>query len=68
MSCVAGGTEGRALYWEIRIEILSVLRTLACPNEGQIYAGFAPVVGGDVLAKTATPPPATATARHPCNN
>jgi hypothetical protein len=46
MYCVAGGTEGRELCWEIRIEMLSVLCTLACPHEGQIYAGFAPFVGG----------------------
>ena len=61
------GNQGKALCWEIQIEMFSVLCTLACRNKGQIYAGFAPVVGGDVLEKTVMPP-ATAAARHLCNS
>ena len=58
----------KALSWEKREEMLSVLCTLACRNEGRIYAGFAAVVGGDVLEETVMPPPVTATASHPCKS
>ena len=56
MYCAAGGTQGKVLCWDTRVEMLSVLCTLAYRNEGQIYAGFVPVVWGGVCVEDINAP------------